>query len=188
MNCRKVSRKLSSYIDDDFSPDEKIRFEEHLKICSACRRKASDLKLIIETAGQLERVKPGPYFVNRVLCAANQKYGPAEILTIWRYRLTLSGIAFVVAASLTFFIVGPPASIVSIQPASGVNSQAGAFPGIDTLRDKNGFPVSEEALERDMALTGKSSPDSLIDDPAVLPRHYVQPVSIKKAQRDSVVF
>jgi len=188
MNCRKVSRKLSAYIDDDLSGNEKSRVEDHLKVCSACRRKAADFKLILETAGQLERVKPGPYFVNRVLCAANQKKGPAEILSIWRYRLTLSGVAFVVAASLTFFIVGPPASMIAVQPVAPVGVQAHTSPDTNAATSENGFPVSPEALERDMALTNTINPDSLNGDSVSLPRHYVQPVSIKRAQRDSVVF
>lgn len=188
MNCRKVSRKLSAYIDDDLSGDEKTPIEDHLKVCSACRRKAADFKLIMETAGQLDRVEPGPYFVNRVLCAANQKKGPAEILSIWRYRLTLSGVAFVVAASLTFFIVGPPASMVAVQPVAPAGMQASTAADSNSLKNENGFPVSPEALERDMALTKTMITDSLNEDSVSLPRHYVQPVSIKRAERDSIVF
>jgi anti-sigma factor RsiW len=189
MNCRKVSRRLSSYIDNDLSPEEKGLIEEHLSSCSSCRRKAADIKLIVEAAGQMERVEPGPYFVNRVLCAIGQKRSPSELLTNWGYRLTLSGVAFVVAASVTFFIIGPSATMVAQAPAGDAEIQAGAVPPVDssTITEK-GFPVSEKALQRDMALTKKEQPDSTVSEPEVLPRHYVQPVGIKKKTDGERVF
>jgi hypothetical protein len=165
-----------------------------MKTCSSCRRKAAELKLIIETAGQLERVEPGPYFVNRVLCAVNQNKRPREVLTSWRYRLTLSSVAFVVAASITFFVIGPPSTML-IDNGSGeqpiqVKANLSGDSTLATNRDSlgKGFPVPEEALQRDMALTEKNPPESLKTEPEVLPKHYVQPVNIKKNKGDKKVF
>lgn len=194
MNCRKVSRRLSAYIEDDLSSSDKARIEEHMQSCNSCRRRAADLKLIIEAAGQLDRVEPGPYFVNRVLCAINQNRSPREVLSSWRYRLTLSGVAFVVAAGMTFFVIGPPANVV-VETETGsrpvrVNANTPGDTSFAVGEDSvlKGFPVPEEALRRDMALTGKTLPESLTTEPEVLPKHYVQPVNINKDKSDDKVF
>jgi predicted anti-sigma-YlaC factor YlaD len=187
MNCRKVSRRLSAYIEGDLSPQEITLFEGHLKTCASCRRKIADIRLIVETSHQLETQEPGPYFVNRLLCAIGRKSNPREILSGWRYRLTLSGVAFVTAASVTFYVIGPPATIVSV-PGTNENIQAGLMQNNDSLQSEHGFPVSDEALERDLALTEKPKSDSLADEPEGISRSYVQPVSVKKTNSDDQVF
>ncbi len=184
MNCRKVFRRLSAYIEDDLSSTERSKIDIHLKSCSHCRRQVADLRKIIETAGELDRFEPGPYFVNRVLCAVGQKKSPREILSGWKYRLSLSGVAFVVAASMTFFIIGPPATVMVDSNSGAVeieavdNMNAEVLPGSDD-RTTDGFPVPPEALERDLALEEKPLPDSLNTGPEILSRRYVQPVSIR---------
>lgn len=187
MNCRKVSRRLSAYIEGDLSPQESAQFEEHVKICALCRRKLADIRLIIETSHQLEPKEPGPYFINRLLCAINRQSSPMEILSSWRYRLTLSGVAFAAAASVTFYVIGPPAAVVSV-PVTRGNIQAGMIQDNDTLGLTHGYPVEPEALERDMRLTERPKSDSLTTEPEVSAKLYVQPVSIEKTDSDNEVF
>jgi hypothetical protein len=187
MNCRKVSRRLSAYIEGDLPPQEIAQLEGHLKTCASCRRKVADIRLIVETSHQLERKEPGPYFINRLLCAINRQSSPREILSNWRYRLTLSGVAFGAAASVTFYVIGPPAAVVSV-PETGGNIQAGLIQNSDSLRSGHGFPVSDDALQRDLKLAEKPKSDSLNDEPEVVSKLYVQPVSVKKTNSDDQVF
>ena len=56
MDCRKVSRLLSAYIEGDLSLREKSDFEEHVKSCSNCAEKLADIRLIRQAAGELEKV------------------------------------------------------------------------------------------------------------------------------------
>jgi anti-sigma factor RsiW len=186
MDCRKVSRKLSAYIEEDLSPRDRQAFEEHLRVCDWCRRLVVEVKTIMQAAGQLPVETPGPYFTNRLLCALEQKRSPGEILSSWRYRLTLSGVAFAIAASVTLVIIGPPASTIEKAPAGNLPSIQAGVPG-DTADAKHGFPVSEEVLKRDMALDGGKSNDTLVSEP-VMPRQYVQPVGIKKTEGENEVF
>lgn len=186
MNCRKVSHRLSAYIEGDLSPKEIDRVEEHLKICSMCRRKLADVKLISQTAGQLEQKTPGPYFTSRLLCVINNPNNTIFIRS-WRHRLTLSGAAFVLAASMTFVLIGPRNSTV-LSPTADVNTPVETQPGTNTDKMHKGFPVSGEVLKRDMALTENPKPDSIVRDSMVLPKHYVQPVGVKKNNNDNVIF
>ncbi len=185
MDCRKVSQKLFAYIEDDLTPVEKNGLEEHLKICGFCQRKLADCKLLMAATKEIEPLSPGPHFVNRVLCAINQKRRPIELLTDWKYRLTLSGMAFAIAACLTFFIVGPPTSnwemsTPRIKDTPSFSNQV-ENPGV-----QKGFPVPENILKRDMALVGKIITDSTIHDSIVLPKYYVQPVGIKRENNKRV--
>jgi len=186
MDCRKVSRRLSAYIEEDLSPRERHTFEEHIGTCDNCRRLVSEVKSIIQAAGQLPPAKPGPYFINRLLCALNQKRSPGEILSSWRYRLTLSGVAFAIAASVTLVVLGPPASTIGTNPAGG-RPTIQADVRTDSAGTNQGFPVSEEVLKRDMAMDGDKSKDTLVSEP-VMPRQYVQPVGIKRTESENEVF
>lgn len=187
MDCRKVCRKLFAYIEDDLTPVERDGIEEHLKICGFCQRKLADCKLIMATAREIEPLSPGPHFVNRVLCAINQKKRPIDILTGWKYRLTLSGMAFAVAACLTFFITGPPISNWEISVA-GVKALPSHSTQVEIPGMHKGFPVPENILKRDMALVGKIITDSTARDSIVLPKYYVQPVGVKRENKDKKVF
>ena len=187
MNCRKVSHRLSAYIEGNLSPGEISGLEEHLKTCIICQRKLADIKLIIYTSGQLERQAPGPHFTNRLLCATNQLNSPSNVFKAWRYRLTFSGIAFVAAAGLTFFFIGPQISSVQT-PSTTAKAPVKSIIKADSNRVYDGFPVSGEALKRDMALHEQSKSDSTRQDSIMLPKHYVQPVGIKKNKKDKVVF
>lgn len=187
MNCGKVSRKLFAYIEGDLAPVEKGVIEEHLKVCGSCQRKLADFKLIITTAREIEPLSPGPHFVNRLLCAINQKKRPIEVLTSWKYRLTLSGMAFVIAACLTFFVFGPPISDLET-PMAKTKTSLSVSGQLEMQEGHKGFPVSEKILERDMALTNKIKTDSVVHDSIVLSKYYVQPVGIKRKIKDDTVF
>jgi hypothetical protein len=185
MNCRKVSRWFSAYIEGDLLPPQKSQVDEHLLLCSQCRERLTDLKLIIQTANELEKQNPGPYFVNRVLCAVNANNQPGEILSSWKFRLTLSGMAFVVAACFTLLFFGPTANDLPILNPAGNMAAAIATvdsqpPSLSNSQNFAGFPVPEEALRRDMALTDSPKTDSNARDSVVLPPNYMQQVDMKK--------
>jgi hypothetical protein len=189
MNCRKVSRKLSAYIEGDLTPAEIIGVEEHLRSCAQCRRRAADIRLIKDTATQLDTIAVGPHFNNRLMCAISSQADGKTVWSGWRSRLALSGVAFVVAAALTFLLVSPENSNFQI-PSINTQAEAPARLQPDNAKETNheGFPVPEEVLRRDMELTENPKQDSIVSDSVVLPKHYVQPVGVKKNKDENVVF
>ncbi|MEO6056816.1 MAG: zf-HC2 domain-containing protein [Gemmatimonadales bacterium] len=50
--------RLSEYLDDDLSPEERIALESHLRHCVACGAVLADLKRIVARAGALETRAP----------------------------------------------------------------------------------------------------------------------------------
>ncbi|MCD6160917.1 MAG: zf-HC2 domain-containing protein [candidate division Zixibacteria bacterium] len=187
MNCRKASRLLSAYIEGGLSPKETDGFEAHLKACSVCRQKLADIKAIIQTAGKLEQVTPGPHFTSRLMCAINQQNNIGLAWHKWRYRLSLSGAAFVVAASFTFYLISPGVSTLPV-PIAGNDSQIETAATTDSAKIKRGVPVSDEALKRDMVLTESPTADSISRDSITPPKHYVKPVGIKRDNKDKRIF
>ena len=90
-----------------------------------------------------------------------------------------------VAASLTFIFAFPRQTPDSA-PLINYGSRAVAARQTDSTR--MGVPVSEEALRRDMMLTESNRADSLRQDSIVLPKHYVQPVGLKRDSKKDIVF
>ena len=52
-SCDDISERLSEYVDDVLSPEEKKDFEKHLKSCQACRAELDALKCLIKEIKQL---------------------------------------------------------------------------------------------------------------------------------------
>jgi hypothetical protein len=182
MNCRKVSRWFSAYIDGDLLPQQTTQLEEHLSQCGQCREKLADLRLIVQTAGELEKQSPGPYFVNRLICAVNANDQPQEMLSSWKFRLTLSGMAFVVAACMTLVFFEPTSTNISL-PIPGNNAAPIATTGSQSIQQTSmtgGFPVPAEALKRDMAMTESLKSDSIAHDTIILSPNYMRQVDLKR--------
>ncbi|NLI14717.1 MAG: hypothetical protein GX409_00365 [candidate division Zixibacteria bacterium] len=179
MNCRKVSRWLSAYIEGDLQPLQKRRMDEHLQNCAACREKLSDISMITQMSGELEKLEPGPFFANRVLCEVAAQKQKRWLLQGWRLKLALSAASFVVAAIVTFMNMSPslmsPTMIADKQSGNG-NAASADFVPISGKLARAGFPVSDDILKRDMALVESLKSDSQALDSLVLPKGYIQQV------------
>jgi predicted anti-sigma-YlaC factor YlaD len=184
MNCRKVSRWLSAYIEGDLLPGQVFRMDEHLRNCAQCNEKLVDMRLIIQTSGELEKQQPGPYFVNRLLCAIGAKKRPFEILMGWQAKIALSGVSFVAAAIVTFLTLGPQLANLPIADNQvGNTTEMAASSGVqsqDNFISVKGFPVPDEALKRDMAMIESSKTDSLKSDSVILSNRFIQQVGQQK--------
>lgn len=179
MNCRKVSRWLSAYIEGDLWPTQVQRMDEHLQNCAACREKIADIRLITQVSGELEQLEPGPFFTNRVLCEVAAQKQKKGLLQGWRPKLAISAASFVVAALVTFMNMSPSLTnvpMIANQDSGKSNlTSAGLIPISDRVA-KTGFPVSDDVLKRDMALVESLKSDSRTIDSLVLPQRFIQQV------------
>lgn len=55
MNCHEIRDRLSDYVDDALSSDQRSRVEEHLADCATCREELAELVELVESAGRLAR-------------------------------------------------------------------------------------------------------------------------------------
>jgi anti-sigma factor RsiW len=177
MNCRKVSRWLSAYIEGDLWPTQVSRMDEHLRNCALCREKLADIRLIVQTSGEIEKLEPGPFFVNRLLCLVGaQKPG---LLTGWRPKLALSAASFLVAAIVTFVNMSPTLTTIPVADNQSGNNAAMVNAGVaseSNSANRQGFPIPADALKRDMALVDQPKNDSNKTDSITLPQRFIQQV------------
>jgi hypothetical protein len=79
MECSNIQEKLSVYIGDIISAEEKAFIDEHLKSCERCSESLSDLKKTIEYVKNLEEIEPPSWLTQKVMARvrteAKQKRG-----------------------------------------------------------------------------------------------------------------
>ena len=54
MTCRQLIEFLADYLDRDLSPAQRKDFEQHLSICSECRRYLAQYKTSVELVKSLK--------------------------------------------------------------------------------------------------------------------------------------
>ncbi len=67
MECHRIEEKLSAYIENQLSSEEKMQIDEHLKTCSKCSLSLEDLKKTIAYAQGLEEIEPPPWLTQKVM-------------------------------------------------------------------------------------------------------------------------
>jgi anti-sigma factor RsiW len=62
MKCRIVQKKLSAYQDKELELREQEEVTSHLLNCRACREQYENLGQVWQTLGELEEIRPDPWF------------------------------------------------------------------------------------------------------------------------------
>ena len=60
MPCQELVELVSDYLEDRLSPDDRLRFEQHLAACDACRTYMEQFRQTIRTLGKLPEESLGP--------------------------------------------------------------------------------------------------------------------------------
>jgi hypothetical protein len=75
MECRSIREKLSAYIENHLSSEEKVQIKEHLEICRHCRASLEDLKITMEFTREIEDVEPPPWLTQKVMNKVREEAG-----------------------------------------------------------------------------------------------------------------
>jgi hypothetical protein len=67
MVCRTIREKLSAYLDDIVSPEDKTRIEEHLKSCMKCSADLAGLRKTMEHVRDLGEIEPPPWMTQKIM-------------------------------------------------------------------------------------------------------------------------
>lgn len=76
MGCNSIKEKLSAYIENQLSSEEKKQVQEHIKSCEKCALSLEELKKTIEYTKGLEELEPPPWLTQKVM--ARVREGPAQ--------------------------------------------------------------------------------------------------------------
>ena len=67
MKCHSAQKKFSAYQDKELKLQEQEEVSKHLLNCQSCRDKYADLERIWKTMGELEEIRPDPWFYRQVV-------------------------------------------------------------------------------------------------------------------------
>ena len=85
MKCRSVQKKLSAYQDRELDPIEQEQVRSHLLSCRACREQYAELDRIWQTLGELQEIRPDPWFYPQVVRKIREPRQQGLLPTIERF-------------------------------------------------------------------------------------------------------
>lgn len=76
MQCQKVQRKISAYMDGELDAAASRSIERHISQCGACREMAADFKEVDVLVRGLPKLDMGPDFVGQLLERVSESHAP----------------------------------------------------------------------------------------------------------------
>lgn len=67
MKCRSFQKKLSACQDRELKPGEQEEISRHLRSCLSCREQYEKLERVWQTLGEMEEIRPDPWFYRQLL-------------------------------------------------------------------------------------------------------------------------
>lgn len=86
MNCARVSRLLSSYIDGELSGSEMLQVREHLDHCHCCSEEIEGLRMIKRFTSGMRPAAPSPHLEAAILMSLETVTIPVHSRLISRVR------------------------------------------------------------------------------------------------------
>jgi len=102
MRCRRIQRKLSPYLDCELSPRATEAVRRHVETCAACRRALEETSALSGLLDAMEEMTPRPFFVRRVMAAAEAPVPAQPVVT--RLKPALSRIAAVLVTAVGLWL------------------------------------------------------------------------------------
>jgi hypothetical protein len=108
MNCGRVRKHLSEYIDESLEATTKALVEEHLSVCEDCQKEVASLRMLIDDLGSIESVAPPKDFLDQLHKRMERRSWFSKILDTlsipMRAKLPMKLAGAVVMAVLVFII------------------------------------------------------------------------------------
>lgn len=147
MNCEKVRKELSSYLDNEVDIVQKSIIKEHLEKCRVCSYQLRQLKQIQNIMQKIPLQKPEPGFYERLSSRLSEKkVSLRERLFGWEYSWRLSpsfagkiivAASFVLILSISLLYFWRSSSIpevnIDIFQQEYISSRMGSFAGESVL-------------------------------------------------------
>jgi len=67
MKCHHVQREFSAYQDGELKPTEQEKVSRRLQDCHSCREQYEKIERVWQTLGELEEIRPDPWFYRQLL-------------------------------------------------------------------------------------------------------------------------
>lgn len=167
MECADIQKKLSSYIDDALSPEERMLIVEHLTLCQKCSASLADMRKTLEYIQKLEDIEPPPWLTQKVMEKVKSEAKPKMgILQKLFYPLHIklpieAAAVFLIAVAVLYIFktIQPEIKLAQI-PSEEIKTQVPAqekdkFPAIVETKPVPSKPAEKQLLAKKPDVTGK---------------------------------
>ncbi|MFX0202155.1 MAG: DUF2275 domain-containing protein [Candidatus Hodarchaeota archaeon] len=186
MECTDIQEKLSAYMEGMISPEEKVLFDEHLKMCRKCNESLAELKKTLEYVRNLEEIEPPPWLTKKVMTSvrseAEARRGILQRLFYpLHIKLPIEALATIVMAVVTIYVfktIQPEVELAKAPPAK-VTART-------VLQEKKETPALDEAKP----LPAEPAEQFMLAEEKEIPvgKHVKAPTApAKVAKRDKVL-
>jgi hypothetical protein len=170
---RKVQELLSSYLDGEVSPDERILTERHLSHCPECARSLRNLEATVRLLKDLPPVSAPRSFV------LSQVPSPDSRSRIFSWGYPLLRGATALAALLLLVVVSAD---FALQTVVSPRSQPSSMPVAKELAPAPGREALSPSVEPDLGLTTSShEPDIRVEEEFVPEHPPAEEVALEEA-------
>ena len=69
LSCRELVRLVTDYLEGALSPEERLRFEQHIAICPPCRAYLAQMRATLAVAGEVTEESISPEAREHLLAA-----------------------------------------------------------------------------------------------------------------------
>lgn len=152
MDHNDIRHKLSEYIDDAVTPQERVEIDEHLKTCTTCSDALAELRRTIDAVKQIEEVAAPAWMTQRIMAHVREEQekrsGIRKILlhyfTVGR-AMRVAAVLFLTVTAYYLSISMNPAVRNGEAPVSGIAKQEAPSQAHDTAKRKAaGEPAEAE--------------------------------------------
>jgi hypothetical protein len=145
MECTDIQEKLSAYMEGMISSEEKVLFDEHLKMCRKCNESLAELKKTLEYVRNLDEIEPPPWLTKKVMMSvrseAEARRGILQRLFYpLHIKLPIEALATIVVAVATIYVfktIQPEVDLAKAPPAKVTTR--------NVLQEKEETPALDEA-------------------------------------------
>jgi hypothetical protein len=160
MECRNIQEKLSAYIDDILSSQEKALVKEHLKSCGECTAVLADLRRTVEYLKGLETVEPPAWMAQKIMTRVRAEARPKKSLFQKLFyplhiKLPIEAVATVLVVGLALYIyrdIAPEMKLAQAPVEEAAPQVRGQQP---TLREAEDKGVTPPVLPSDKVRSGE---------------------------------
>jgi predicted anti-sigma-YlaC factor YlaD len=85
MKCHSVQKKLTAYQDKELKPGEQEEVSKHMLSCQSCREEYDKLERVWQTLGELEEIRPDPWFYRQLVRKIKEPRERGLLPTIERF-------------------------------------------------------------------------------------------------------
>ena len=160
MDHNDIRHKLSEYLDDAVTAEERAAIDRHIVTCEACRTALNELQKTIEAMKQVEEIEPPAWMAQKIMAKVREEQSARK--SIWQrifvplsVKLPVQAVAVLFLTITAYYIyVGiHPAEKYAEAPAPMIAKQEAPAPstGEARLRRQDGAPAPEEKIAQQPA-------------------------------------